>query len=131
MPVRWLIAVMVGATVKLLPQEKATNVRAGAALLLVGLLVVFWSFSGSQAYDIKFFYLALVGAILAVYGSVLLANSRVVSERHRRIRAAQRAAAPREWVRLECPTCRTVFEAEGERPFTAICPNCASSGLLE
>ncbi|HEV8361409.1 MAG TPA: hypothetical protein VGR28_13245 [Candidatus Thermoplasmatota archaeon] len=112
-----------------LPQSKALNIRLGLALTVAGTLVVFWSFSGNQAYDIKFFYLAILGALLALYGTVLLANSRVVSEQRRRVRAA--AQASREWVRLQCPSCNFVFEEEGARPFTAICPNCKASGRID
>ena len=114
---------------KVLPQDKALNIRLGLALLVVGLLVVFLSFSGNQAYDIRFFYVAIVGSILSVYGTVLLANSRVVSEKRRKAQAATKSGV-REWVRLQCPQCSTTFEAEGERPFTAFCPNCASSGQV-
>jgi uncharacterized membrane protein len=119
---------MVSAAVRVLPQSKALNIRLGAAVLVVGLLLVFYSFSGNQAYDIRFFYLALVGTVLSLYGTVLLANSRVVSEKRRKVQAGK--DAPREWVRLQCPQCSAVFETEGARPFTAICPECKSSGLI-
>lgn len=115
--------------VRVLPRSKAANVRLGAALLTIGVLVVFYAFSGEQAYNITFFYLAVVGAVLSCYGSVLLANSRVVSERHRKLQR-QAKEGVREWVRLACPQCGSVFEAEGVRPFNAICPHCASSGLI-
>jgi Zn finger protein HypA/HybF involved in hydrogenase expression len=123
---------MVAVAFKSLPQDKALNVRLGAGLLVLGLLIVFYSFSGNQAYDLTFFYLAIGGTILAVYGTVLLANSRVVNERRRRVHAKSAAGAEvREWIRLQCPQCSTVFEEEGARPFTAICPNCKSSGRIE
>lgn len=131
---------------RVLPQSKALNIRLGLALLILGLLVVFWSFSGNQAYDIRFFYVAVAATLLCLYGTVLLANSRVVSEKQRRdrARAAKGTAAParaapaeaappadaREWVRLQCPSCGTVFEEEGVRPFTAVCPNCKASGAV-
>ena len=125
-----LTASMAAMAVRVLPQDKAMNVRLGAALLTVGVLVVFYAFSGDAAYNIAFFYLALVGSVLACYGSVLLANSRVVSERHRRLQR-QAKEGVREWVRLQCPQCGDVFSTEGVRPFTAVCPSCASSGLIE
>lgn len=126
----WLQGPMAAMAVRVLPQDKATNVRLGAALLAVGVLLVFYAFSGEQAYNLAFFYVAIVGAVLSTYGAVLLANSRVVSERHRRLQR-QAKEGVREWVRLECPQCSNVFESEGVRPFTAICPNCASSGVIE
>lgn len=116
--------------VKLLPEDKALNVRLGLALLVLGLLVVFVSFSGDQAYDMTFFYVAVLGSVVTLYGTVLLANSRVVSEKRRRAHR-QAAQGPREWVRMECPNCGNTFESEGVRPFTAVCPHCSSSGVLE
>lgn len=119
---------MVASALPGLPRSKALNVRAGLALLALGLAVAFWSFSGNQAYDLKFFYLAVVSTAVGLFGAVLLANSRVVSQKRR---AHPKAQAPREWVRLECPRCSAAFEVEGERPFTAVCPSCGSSGLVE
>ena len=115
---------------RVLPRSKQVNVRAGLALLVVGLLVAFWSFSGNQAYNVTFFYIALAATLLALYGTVLLANSRVVSEKRRKAQAANKAEA-REWVKLQCPSCGQTFDTEGVRPFTALCPHCASSGLIE
>lgn len=115
--------------VRALPRSKALNVRLGLALLVLGTLVVFWAFSGEQAYNQLYFWVAVLGSAAALYGCVLLANSRVVSEKRRKLHA--RAGAPREWVRLQCPSCGHVFEEEGARPFTAVCPGCKSSGLIE
>jgi hypothetical protein len=114
---------------RLLPQGKQLNIRLGILLAVVGLVVTTVSFSGTYAYDLRFFYLAIVGSVLSLYGMVLLANSRVVSER-RTQRRRQTAGAPREWVRLQCPRCGTVFEEEGARPFQAVCPSCKASGLI-
>lgn len=111
-----------------LPQSKALNVRLGAALGVAGLLLVIVSFSGNQAYDIRFFYLAILGAALCLYGMVLLANSRVVSAKRAALRQASKA--PREWVRLQCPRCGEAFDEEGQRPFEAVCPRCKASGLI-
>jgi hypothetical protein len=138
----------VTAAMRVLPRDKSLNIRLGLALLCAGLLLVFWTFSGNQAYDIKFFYVAIVATALALYGTVLLANSRVLNERQRRVKARTATTAPppmsgaeakpapaspaaaREWVRLQCPSCGSVFEEEGVRPFTAVCPNCKSSGAV-
>jgi uncharacterized membrane protein YfcA len=114
----------------LLPRDRALNVRLGLALLVVGLAVVFVAFSGNQAYDMTYFYVAFAGSVLTIYGAVLLAHSRVVSEQRRKAHQANKDG-PREWVRLQCPSCSTTFDAEGVRPFTAVCPNCASSGMVQ
>jgi len=118
-----------------LPQSKSLSVRLGVALGLLGILLDLVSFSGNFAYDIKFFYVAVLGVVIGLYGMVLLANSRVLSTKRpkRPAAAAREPASPlasREWVRLQCPSCGHVFEAEGTRPFRATCPRCSAGGLI-
>ena len=120
---------MVAVALRALPQDRSLNVRLGAALLTVGLLLVFFSFSGNQAYDIRFFYVATLGTVVGLYGAVMLAYSRVARTGAKR--AAAPSDAPREWVRMQCPACSTVFSEEGARPFTVTCPNCKRAGLVE
>lgn len=120
---------MASLATRALPQDRALNVRLGLLLLVLGLVLVFVSFSGDQAYDMAFFFLAILGTVLCLYGTVLLANSRVVSEKRRRLHQ-QAKTGVREWIRLQCPTCQNSFEAEGVRPFTAVCPSCATSGEI-
>ncbi|MCA1813511.1 MAG: CpXC domain-containing protein [Halobacteriales archaeon] len=121
------------AVVRILPQSKALSVRLGIALGVLGIVLVLVSFSGSFAYDIAFFYLAIAGVVIGLYGMVLLANSRVLStKRPRRAAHAEpvNPLASREWVRLQCPSCGNVFETEGTRPFRATCPRCQAAGLI-
>jgi len=116
----------VAPTVRVLPQSKASNLLLGLALMLVGLAVVFWAFSGEQAYNRNYFYVAILATVLALFGTVLLANSRVVASRKPAL--ASRAAV--ELVRLQCPKCSAAFEAEGVRPFHATCPSCGARGRV-
>lgn len=130
------------AAFRALPQSKPLSIRLGIALGVLGILLVLVSFSGNFAYDIRFFYLAVLGTFLGAYGMVLLANSRVLSTKRpaRRPGAERAAEAPRvpagpapagpEWVRVQCPRCGEVFEAGGTRPFHAACPRCAARGLI-
>lgn len=117
---------MVSVALKGFPRDRALNVRLGTAFLALGLVVVLVSFSGNQAYDLKFFYVALLGTIASLLGAALLANSRVVGQGG----ARRREAGVREWLRLECPHCGAPFEAEGARPFTASCPRCGRAGTV-
>jgi hypothetical protein len=120
--------------VHVLPRSKQLSVRLGIALGVLGIMLDLVSFSGTFAYDLRFFYVAVLGVVLGLYGMVLLANSRVLStKRPRRAAAAREPARPRaerEWLRLQCPTCAHVFEAEGARPFRATCPRCGTAGVI-
>jgi hypothetical protein len=114
------------------PQGRALNVRLGIALGVLGILLDLVSFSGNFAYDIRFFWLAVVGVVVGLYGMALLAHSRVLSTKRPR-RAAEAGSQPlaaREWVRLQCPRCGHVFDAEGARPFRTQCPQCQAAGLI-
>lgn len=132
----------------------------GVAALVVGLFVALYGYTGERIYSLPWFYVAVLGVAIGVFGISYIGYDRAIRPELERRKArglpppppfkeraktlledmpplgsprttgSPAALARLERVRMSCPGCAHVFSAEGSRPFDVACPRCGLEGVI-